>query len=85
MQTGLFFGHHVGLDVGDAFLADAPLRAGMVFTVEPWFYDHERGLAAFVEDVVVVTEGGAEVLTRDLPRGCRELEALVGARAGERR
>jgi Xaa-Pro aminopeptidase len=90
MQTGLFFGHHVGLDVGDPSVADVPLEPGMVFTVEPWYYDHEGGVAVgvaapgrldqehrFVEDVIVVTAEGAESLTADLPRDPRGLEALV--------
>ncbi|MCH7709011.1 MAG: M24 family metallopeptidase [Myxococcales bacterium] len=45
MQTGLFFGHHIGLNVGDRWLTDEPLQPGMVFTVEPWYYDHARELA----------------------------------------
>ncbi|MCZ6597424.1 MAG: Xaa-Pro peptidase family protein [Planctomycetota bacterium] len=77
MQTDLFFGHHIGLNVGDPWLADEPLQPGMVFTVEPWYYDHAREMAVFVEDVVLVTESGCENLTADLPRGPRELEALV--------
>ncbi len=35
MQTSSFFGHHIGLDVGDLSLLEQPLEAGMVFTVEP--------------------------------------------------
>lgn len=78
MQTGSFFGHHLGLDAGDASLFDAPLEAGMVFTIEPWYYDHERGLAVFVEDVVLVTPTGAENLTAELPRTPEDLARCVG-------
>jgi Xaa-Pro aminopeptidase len=77
MQTGSFFGHHLGLDSGDPSLLEAPLEPGMVFTVEPWYYNHDSGVAAFIEDEVVVTPTGAEVLTRDLPRRPEQLEALV--------
>jgi Xaa-Pro aminopeptidase len=49
----------------------------MVFTVEPWYYNHDLQIAVFVEDVVVVTDDGVEVLTRDLARTPEELEALV--------
>ncbi len=77
MQTGVFFGHHIGLDVGDPSLARVPLEPGMVFTVEPWYYDHVAGVAVFVEDVVLVTEAGCEVLTASLPRAVDELERLV--------
>ena len=78
MQTGLYYGHHLGLDSGDPNLPDAPLAAGMIFTVEPWYYNHEIELAVFVEDEVLVTETGVEVLTTMLPRTPEELERLVG-------
>ena len=77
MQTGLFFGHHIGLNVGDPRVADRPLEAGMVFTVEPWYYNHEEDIAVFIEDDVLVTETGSENLTASLPRSPAELEQLV--------
>ncbi len=80
MQTGLFFGHHIGLETGDPSLTDDPLEPGMVFTVEPWYYNHEIGLAVFVEDVILVTESGGENLTSDLPRDPENLEAMVRGR-----
>ena len=79
MQTGVFYGHHIGLDVGDPSLADAPLEAGMVFTVEPWYYNHERHIAVFVEDDVLVTKDGSENLSRSLPRSAEGLEKLMRA------
>ncbi|MCP3916332.1 MAG: aminopeptidase P family protein [bacterium] len=78
MQARLFFGHHIGLDVGDANLADEPLVPGMVFTIEPWYYNHDEDLAVFIEDNVVVTADGCENLTADLPRSVGELERMVG-------
>jgi Xaa-Pro aminopeptidase len=77
MQTSSFFGHHIGLSAGDPALLEEPLAPGMVFTVEPWYYNHRMGVAVFVEDVVLVTEDGAEILTRTLPRSPRALERLV--------
>lgn len=77
MQTGSFFGHHIGLDSGDPSLADAPLEPGMVFTVEPWYYHHAEGISAFVEDVVVVTSNGVRVLSEELPRTPAALEAMI--------
>jgi Xaa-Pro aminopeptidase len=78
MQTGFFFGHHIGLSVGDPYLPDAMLEPGMVFTVEPWYYNHESDIAVFVEDDVLVTATGVEVLTASLPRAPEDLERLVG-------
>jgi len=77
MQVGLFFGHHLGLSTGDPFEDDQPLEAGMVFTVEPWYYNHASALSVFTEDVVLVTETGADVLSSDLPRDPEGLERLI--------
>ena len=77
MQTPSFFGHHIGMSAGDPALPDAPLEPGMVLTVEPWYYNHDLGIAVFVEDVVLVTEDGAEVLTSALPRAPEALEAMI--------
>jgi len=75
MQAPVFFGHHIGLSAGDPSLADEPFAPGMIFTVEPWYYNHELGVSVFVEEVVLVTVDGAEVLTEALPR---EPDALAG-------
>ena len=77
MQTGLFFGHHIGLSTGDPSLPDLPLAPGMVFTVEPWYYNHDTGISVFTEDVVLVTETGVEILSSGLPRTPDELERMV--------
>ena len=77
MQTPSFFGHHIGLSAGDPALLDEPLAPGMVFTVEPWYYNHEIGVSVFVEEVVLVTEDGAEVLTAALPRSPEALEGMI--------
>ncbi len=74
MQTGLFFGHHLGLSTGDPVVTDEPLAPGMIFTVEPWYYNHDIGLSVFIEDEVLVTDDGAELLTGALPRTPEALE-----------
>ena len=80
MQTGVFFGHHIGMNAGDPSLPEAPLEPGMVFTVEPWYYNHDDAISVFIEDVVLVTDDGAEVLTAALPRIPEDLERMVGNR-----
>ncbi|MGK0203784.1 MAG: Xaa-Pro aminopeptidase [Planctomycetota bacterium] len=77
MQTGSFFGHHVGLSTGDPTSFTAPLRPGMVFTVEPWYYNHDEQIAVFIEDMIVITEDGCENLTAQLPRSAEQLEAMM--------
>ena len=78
MQTSHYFGHHIGLSVGDSSLEDALLRPGMVFTVEPWYYNHDQQIAVFIEDDVLVTSTGVENLTKDLPRTPEALERMTG-------
>jgi Xaa-Pro aminopeptidase len=77
MQTPSYFGHHLGLSSGDPSLPEEVLAPGMVFTIEPWYYNHDLGVAVFVEDVLLVTDDGVEVLTRTLPRSPDELERMV--------
>lgn len=77
MQTPSFFGHHIGMNAGDPALMGEPLEAGMVFTVEPWYYNHDLEISVFVEDVILVTEDGAEVLTSGLARTPEALEAMI--------
>ena len=79
MQVALHFGHHLGLSTGDPSLPEAPLEIGMVFTVEPWYYNHDAQIAVFTEDVVVVTENGCEILSKALPRSPEALEKLMKA------
>ncbi|MBT8305298.1 MAG: Xaa-Pro peptidase family protein [Maribacter sp.] len=77
MQVGLFYGHHLGLSSGDPNLPEAVLKPGMIFTVEPWYYNHDEQLSVFTEDVVLITASGCEVLSKDLPRTPEALEKMV--------
>ena len=77
MQVGLFFGHHLGLSTGDPNLPEAKLAPGMIFTVEPWYYNHDEQLSVFTEDVILVTENGCEVLSSGLARTPKEIETLM--------
>ncbi len=76
MQAPLYFGHHLGLDTGDPSLADATLAQGMIFTIEPWYYNHDEQVAVFLEDEILITAGGSENLTAALPRDAAGLERL---------
>jgi Xaa-Pro aminopeptidase len=86
-------GHWLGMDVhdvGDYKVADEwrVLEPGMALTVEPGIYippgmkgvpKHWWGIGVRIEDDVLVTADGAEVLTADLPRDPDAIEALIGA------
>jgi Xaa-Pro aminopeptidase len=83
--------HWLGLhvhDAGDYAVAGKPvtLEEGMVLTVEPGLYipasdtsapPHLRGIGVRLEDDVLVTGAGAEVLTGGLPLRPEEVEAQL--------
>lgn len=60
--------HFLGIDVHDLGNYDSPLLPGMVLTVEPGIYISEEGLGIRIEDDVLITETGVEVLSQQLPR-----------------
>jgi Xaa-Pro aminopeptidase len=72
--------HHVGLDVHDAFDATAPLKAGMVITIEPGVYLPEENIGVRIEDIILVTETGAKVMSGALPTDPDEIERALAQR-----
>jgi Xaa-Pro aminopeptidase len=77
LQGGL--GHGVGMATHDVPLGGT-LREGMVFAIEPALYFPERNLGVRIEDTVLITKDGVEVLTRDVPKEIADIEALMAAR-----
>ncbi|MBM3746704.1 MAG: aminopeptidase P family protein [Acidobacteria bacterium] len=73
--------HHVGLQTHDPGAADQPLQAGAIITVEPGIYIPEEGIGIRIEDMVLVTERGARLLTSALPREPGEVEKAMAAAA----
>jgi Xaa-Pro aminopeptidase len=70
--------HHVGLDVHDASDVNAPLKAGMVITIEPGIYIPEENIGVRIEDTLLVTETGSRNLSAALPHEIADIERLVG-------
>ncbi len=69
-------GHQVGLQVHDASL-DVPLEAGMVVTIEPGIYIPEENIGVRIEDVILITENGAKVMSAALAREPDQVEKAV--------
>ncbi len=92
-------GHWLGLDVhdvGDYKLGEQwrLLEPGMVMTIEPGIYvpaddkgveKRWRGIGIRIEDDVLVTRDGPDVLTRELPAARRRDRAAHGGRRRDRR
>jgi Xaa-Pro aminopeptidase len=68
--------HGVGLD--DAEVPPDTLRAGMVIDYEPIFVVAGQGF--YMEDMILVSASGAEILTKGLPTTAREIEREMRTR-----
>jgi Xaa-Pro aminopeptidase len=86
-------GHWLGLDVhdvGDYRVSGEwrMLEPGMVMTVEPGLYISAgdqtvakkwRGIGIRIEDDVVITDKGCDVITSGVPKTVEEIEALMAS------
>jgi len=84
-------GHWLGMDVHDSGLymikgEPRPIEPGMVFTVEPGLYipagdktapEELRGIGVRIEDNILVTQNGCEVLTSQVPKEVEDIEKLM--------
>jgi len=57
----------LGVDVHDSLGAPRYFRPGMVLTVEPGIYIAEEGIGVRIEDDILITDKGAQNLSRQLP------------------
>jgi Xaa-Pro aminopeptidase len=73
--------HFLGLDTHDVGLWTEPIKAGMVFTVEPGIYIQEEGLGIRLEDDVVVQKKGQPLnLMKNIPIEADHIEELMNKR-----
>ncbi|KAH9755602.1 Intermediate cleaving peptidase 55 [Citrus sinensis] len=80
-------GHYLGMDVHDSSVVtyERPLEPGVVITIEPGIYiplsfsgpERFRGIGIRIEDEVLITETGYEVLTGSLPKEIKHIESLL--------
>src|SRR5467141_2002839 len=77
-------GHNIGLNVHDPGDSCKPLMPGQVVTVEPGIYIPEENLGVRIEDDVLVTETGYELLSSKLPRSADEIEKIMAEAAKQR-
>ena len=74
-----FPGHFVGLATHDVLRPTGPIKVGQVVTVEPIVEFPEKQMHFRVEDTILVTENGPEILSSGVPKELAEVEKLVGS------
>lgn len=81
-------GHWVGLDVHDVGTNDQVFKPGMVITVEPGIYIKDDligidpkwlNIGVRIEDTVLITEDGNDVLSKDAPKSIEDIELLMNS------
>ncbi|KAL6146475.1 PREDICTED: probable Xaa-Pro aminopeptidase 3 [Fragaria vesca subsp. vesca] len=80
-------GHYLGMDVHDCSKVsyDHPLTSGIVITIEPGIYiplfsnipERYQGIGIRIEDEVLITDTGCEVLTGSIPKEVKHIESLL--------
>ncbi|XP_019886845.1 xaa-Pro aminopeptidase 3 isoform X2 [Ooceraea biroi] len=80
--------HYLGMDVHDTgkISRGIKIQPGMIITIEPGVYvspknpfapSHYHGLGIRIEDDILVTENGAEILTKSCPKEVADIEDLA--------
>jgi Xaa-Pro aminopeptidase len=79
--------HFIGLDTHDPYLnplskeyKDVPLEPGMIISDEPGLYMADKGIGIRIEDDLLITENGCEVLTKDIVKDPDEIERILASK-----
>jgi Xaa-Pro aminopeptidase len=70
-------GHWVGMATHDVGQDAGPLRAGMVFTIEPALRVPEEKIYIRLEDMILITDTKAEILSDFVPSDIDSIEKLM--------
>ncbi len=69
--------HHLGIDVHDLGTRTEPIKAGMVFTIEPGIYIEEEQMGVRIENNFWITKSGNKDLMKNIPILAEDIEALM--------
>ncbi len=69
--------HHLGVDVHDLGTRTEPIKAGMVFTVEPGIYIEEEMMGVRIENNFWITKNGNKDLMKNIPITVEDIEVLM--------
>ena len=71
--------HSIGIDPHDVSRREVSLQAGWIISDEPGLYIDEEGIGIRIEDDLLITEDGCEVLSSTIPSDPDEIERLMAA------
>ena len=74
---GAKLGHWVGMATHDVGDYSGPLKPGMVFTIEPALRVPEERIYIRLEDLIIINENGAEIVSDFVPMDIDAIEALM--------
>lgn len=74
-RSGL--GHWVGMATHDVGVDYGPMRAGMVFTIEPALVVPEEKIYVRLEDMIVITDTGARIISDFIPMDIPGIEKVM--------
>jgi len=78
LESHSSLGHYQDMNVmGAGPENDEPLQPGMVFAIEPILYSAQQNFVVFLEDVILVTDNGYDVLSRGMPYTVQEVENVM--------
>lgn len=69
--------HHLGIDVHDVGSRTEPIKAGMLFTIEPGIYIEEEQMGIRIENNFWITKNGNKDLMKNIPITVEEIETLM--------
>lgn len=70
--------HHLGLDTHDGTDRVSKLVPGNIVTCEPGLYFKEFGIGVRIEDDILITDTGSEVLSKDIVKEVKDIEKMLG-------
>lgn len=73
-------GHYIGLYAHDVGEADNILEENAMFTLEPGLYFDDLKLGIRIEDTILITKDGCEVLSGNIPKTVEDIEAFMADR-----
>jgi Xaa-Pro aminopeptidase len=74
---GANLGHAVGMATHDFGGGSGMMRPGMVFSIEPEFRVPEEEIYIRMEDMIVITESGAQITSDFVPRSIAAVEKTI--------